>query len=158
VNVLKEKTLIISVATGILGILYFIYAGIMLYNWIAGTFIQEAESVNNVLGLFVPSDPGCAVALITIGMLLLGSLYYGLNNVKGVSCIFLGSLLGTAMLIIQFLVVLANMASIEVSFLSGEIVEYTVVEDVLRPEITLGIGSIMVLFFSALKIRQITGK
>ena len=157
-NVLKEKTLIISVATGILGILYFIYAGIMLYNWIAGTFIQEAESVNNVLGLFVPSDPGCAVALITIGMLLLGSLYYGLNNVKGVSCIFLGSLLGTAMLIIQFLVVLANMASIEVSFLSGEIVEYTVVEDVLRPEITLGIGSIMVLFFSALKIRQITGK
>lgn len=155
---MKEKTLIISVATGILGILYFIYAGIMLYNWIAGTFIQEAESVNNVLGLFVPSDPGCAVALITIGMLLLGSLYYGLNNVKGVSCIFLGSLLGTAMLIIQFLVVLANMASIEVSFLSGEIVEYTVVEDVLRPEITLGIGSIMVLFFSALKIRQITGK
>jgi len=155
---LKEKTLIISVATGILGILYFIYAGMMLYNWIAGTFIQEAGSVNNVLGLFVPSDPGCAVALITIGMLLLGSLYYGLNNVKGVSCIFLGSLLGTAMLIIQFLVVLANMASIEVSFLSGEIVEYTVVEDVLRPEITLGIGSIMVLFFSALKIRQITGK
>lgn len=155
---MKEKTLIISVATGILGILYFIYAGMMLYNWIAGTFIQEAGSVNNVLGLFVPSDPGCAVALITIGMLLLGSLYYGLNNVKGVSCIFLGSLLGTAMLIIQFLVVLANMASIEVSFLSGEIVEYTVVEDVLRPEITLGIGSIMVLFFSALKIRQITGK
>ena len=155
---MRGKALIISVATGILGILYFIYAGIMLYNWIAGTFIQEAESVNNVLGLFVPSDPGCAVALITIGMLLLGSLYYGLNNVKGVSCIFLGSLLGTAMLIIQFLVVLANMASIEVSFLSGEIVEYTVVEDVLRPEITLGIGSIMVLFFSALKIRQITGK
>jgi len=158
VNVLRGKALIISVATGILGILYFIYAGMMLYNWIAGTFIQEAGSVNNVLGLFVPSDPGCAVALITIGMLLLGSLYYGLNNVKGVSCIFLGSLLGTAMLIIQFLVVLANMASIEVSFLSGEIVEYTVVEDVLRPEITLGIGSIMVLFFSALKIRQITGK
>jgi len=155
---LRGKALIISVATGILGILYFIYAGMMLYNWIAGTFIQEAGSVNNVLGLFVPSDPGCAVALITIGMLLLGSLYYGLNNVKGVSCIFLGSLLGTAMLIIQFLVVLANMASIEVSFLSGEIVEYTVVEDVLRPEITLGIGSIMVLFFSALKIRQITGK
>ncbi|MHA1583189.1 MAG: hypothetical protein ACTSYM_11940 [Candidatus Baldrarchaeia archaeon] len=155
---MKEKTLLISAATGILGILYFVYAGIMLYNWIAGTFIQEAESVNNVLGLFVPSDPGCVVALITIGMLLLGSLYYGLNNVKGVSCIFLGSLLGTAMLIIQILVVLANMASIEVSFLSGEIVEYTVVEDVLRPEITLGIGSIMVLFFSALKIRQITGK
>ncbi len=155
---MRGKALIISVATGILGILYFIYAGMMLYNWIAGTFIQEAGSVNNVLGLFVPSDPGCAVALITIGMLLLGSLYYGLNNVKGVSCIFLGSLLGTAMLIIQFLVVLANMASIEVSFLSGEIVEYTVVEDVLRPEITLGIGSIMVLFFSALKIRQITGK
>jgi len=155
---LKEKTLLISAATSVLAILYFVYAGIMLYNWIAGAFIQEAGSVNNVLGLFVPSDPGCAVALITIGMLLLGSLYYGLNNVKGVSCIFLGSLLGTAMLIIQILVVLANMASIEVSFLSGEIVEYTVVEDVLRPEITLGIGSIMVLFFSALKIRQITGK
>jgi len=158
VNVLRGKTLLISVATGVLAILYFVYAGMMLYNWIAETFIQEAGSVNNVLGLFVPSDPGCAVALITIGMLLLGSLYYGLDDVKGMPCIFLGSLLGTAMLIIQFLVVLANMASIGVSFLSGEIVEYTVVEDVLRPEITLGIGSIMVLFFSALKIRQITGK
>lgn len=155
---MKEKTLLISVATGILGILYFVYAGIILYNWIAETFIREAESANNILGLFVSSDPGCTVALITIGMLLLGSLYYGLDDVKGVSCIFLGSLLGTAMLIIQFLVVLANMASIGVSFLSGEIVEYTVVEDVLRPETTLGIGSIIVLFFSTFKIRQITGK
>jgi len=158
VNVLKEKTLLISVATGVLGILYFVYAGITLYNWIAGTFIQEAGSVNNVLGLFVPSDPGCAITLITVGMLMLGSLYYKLDDAKGVSCIFLGSLLGVALLVIQLLIVIANVASIGVSLLSGEAAEYVLIEDVLRPEIVLGVGSMLLFFFSILKVRQITGK
>ena len=154
---LKEKYAV-SLATGILGLFYFVYAGMMLYNWITETFMQGTGSIGNILGLFIPADPGCAIALITVGMLMLGSLYYKLDDARGVSCVFLGSLLGVALLTIQLLIMVANVANIGVSLLSREATEYVLFEDILRPEIVLGIGSMLLFFFSILKVRQITGK
>ncbi|MHA1505988.1 MAG: hypothetical protein ACTSR0_02190 [Candidatus Asgardarchaeia archaeon] len=146
---------VFSFITGILGVLYFVYAGMMLYNWIVETFMQGFGILENILGLSVPSDPGCAVALTTVGMLMLGSLHYKLDNARGIACIFLGSLLGTALLTIQLLVLLSNVASVGVSLLSGDIAEYVLIEDILRPEVVLGIGSILLLPFSIHEIHQI---
>ncbi|MHA1860490.1 MAG: hypothetical protein ACTSVF_05285 [Candidatus Asgardarchaeia archaeon] len=144
-----------SFITGILGMLYLVYAGMMMYNWIVETFMRGIGTLGNVLGLFVPSDPGCAVALTTVGMLMLGSLHYKLDNARGIACVFLGSLLGTALLTIQLLVLLSDVASIGVSLLSGEIAEYIIIEDVLKPEVVLGIGSIILLPFFTHEISRI---
>jgi len=154
----EGKTVLISVVAGLVAIFYLLYAGIMLYNWVIETFVPGVGSINYVLGLFVPGDPGSVIALVTISMLMLGSLYYKLNDVKGLSCLLLGSLIGVAMLTLQLLIVIANIASIGVLTLSGEILEYNAFEDLLRPEIVLGIISLTLFTYSVFKIREITSK
>ena len=150
-----EGKQVFSFMTGMLGMLYLVYAGMMLYNWIVETFIREIGTLENFLGLFIPSDPGCVVALTTVGMLMLGSLHYKLDNARGIACIFVGSLLGTGLLTIQLLVLLSDIASIGVSLLSGEMTEYMVIEDVLKPEVVLGVGSVILLSFSMHEIHRI---
>jgi len=138
----------------IVGILYTAYGLLTLSNWLIYTFLPNVGAIDWLL-VFVPSDPGCMIALVTVGMLFLGHVIYRArkSDVKALSCLLVGSAIGLGLLAIQLLAVVAGYADVGVLALAGEIAEYEALPDLLRPDVVLGIPS-LALFAYSLKVSR----
>ena len=153
---MKGKITIMYAIIGVLGLIYLICAVVVLYNWAVSALALKIEPIHLVLGVFVPSDPGSAIVFMTASMLLFGSIYYRYDEYKYTSCLLVGSLLGTALLVLQLLILLANIGDAFVLTLYGEVAEYNIMEDVLRPEILLGLISAVIFHNSLKSLKRLT--
>jgi len=154
VVIMRRSAPLMHIAVCALGAIYLIFASLMLYNWIITVFFPTAKLLYSICGVFIPPDPGSAVVLATTGMLLAGSVYYHYDRYKFISCVLVGSLLGSAILVLQLLTVIANAIDAQILMLYGEIVEYGLKEEIMRPDVLLGIPSAIVLYNSVRELRK----
>ena len=145
---------VLNFALVVLGMLYIVYGVIAIYNWIVETFPTQLYSVETLYGLNIPADIGYSISQITVGMLFLASVYYNIVNIKGLSCALVGSFIGVVLLVLQLLVVLANITDFQLLSLIERNAEYNIVNDILRSDVLLGMYSLFILLYMVKSMRS----
>ena len=136
----------IKALAGTLGLLYIVYGVLALYNWVSETFPLNISPIGEFLTLNVPSDIGASIALITIGLTLMFSLFSRNNNVQSLSALTVGTFLAVALFALQILIVIANIVDALILRSVGEEAEYNVLNDIQRIEFYGGLLSLVLMY------------
>ncbi len=144
---------LLYVVIPIIGVFYLAYSALELYSWALSFIVSEYGGT--WVGLFLPGDVGWFIAEFTVGILMIGSLVKGLEDYRGFSCLFIGSLTGVALLGLQLLVVVASVGDVGVvCFLMGEEASYNLAEGLLTPAVIGGIVLTPLFAYSLARLRK----
>jgi len=138
--VVEARQEILRIASLLAGCSYLFFTLVLLHNWFVSTFPLGLVAVEEMVWLLVPCDLGLGLALLAVALLFLSSAYWGLGEAKGVASLLMACVVGLSLLVLQLLICIANIADVGVLVvLIGEEADYSVVEDLLRPDVVLGL-------------------
>jgi hypothetical protein len=169
-SLLEEKDLRISpIVRGyilIISILYIVYGLLQFYNGIGYTWIpwlgNEINLGVNVLDTYIPNafpDPFSGLTLIIVGLILARSiqLYHRADYVKATGFLFVGWTLGVILMILNILIILADILDAYYPLIWGESVEgWTLSSDPwgIAPHLIIGI-LLLPVYWHTTSIKQI---
>ncbi len=144
------KLFILSTLAFILGIFYVLAVILAIYLW-----ITQSPFSSQFLYYFVPKDVSSVIILAPIGLVLSSSLYYVLRRdvVKSIACLLIGGGIGTIAMIIQTLVVFANIVDATIMGEKLSIEKITV--GLLRADSSLGWAAFLLFLTSILLYRKL---
>ncbi len=142
----------LRVFSATLGSLYFIVALLSIYNWASETL---SIGTGPVISEFAPGDLGMFIIYLAVGLSLLVAAFSKPDEMRRVAFMLVGSLLGTAALIVQLLVAIAGLADMYVLAMAGEEAEFSLALELVRAEVILGIPALIALKFAFSKARAL---
>ena len=150
-KLMKHGIISQTIVIAILSALYIIFSIITAFNWIILNFFKRTQlSITKILMLNIPSDLGCSIVMITIGLLLIYSLIVDSSLTKLIS-IFIASLLAISEATLQVLITLANYADSIIT--SGN--QSSILASIIRPDVILGFILISLFVSSRTRLKEL---
>jgi len=134
--------------------IYLAYSAVALYNWLmdlAG--LEKLTSILNAVTL--SGDPGSFIALLTVGLLFTGSVYY-VDDYKSTSCLLVGSAIAVALSAINLLVGVALTCDEAILATLGEATSISLASELTKLEVLLGVIGIPLLLYAIRRARFLT--
>lgn len=128
--------LVIILASMIIGTAYAVSGFISLYNWLVVFALKG--TVKSILEEYIPGNLGTSLILLSIGLILLATVYYALrqSTTKSISCLIVGCTLAVAAMVIQLLTVIAGLVD---TLIIGDVVSVrSIILGILRIDAFLG--------------------